>query len=328
MSEETVSVVEASAPEETSVDILSQQGLETVSEDELRGSAQEETPATSEPTAEDATAEETKENENEDKNLAQEVTEETSEEPVKPPKGFVPTAALHEVRGENKFLKQQIAELTAALKTPVQEASQEIHQEDEFQVLSDEEFQELADESPKDALMYMKQLQQHTEFQRQSEIQTQRTQQLYDAVSRDMEDAVPGLFNTASQASDDLREFAQGIGFTDELFYLTNPSTQIILPGQSEPILLGAQAAKILRVIATMKNAQPTKVDVEAIKESVRKDLEKSIIGKVKQGTDFKSLAAVPTSEESRPEFSDKVLSEAQFMKLSTKEQELYLAGH
>jgi hypothetical protein len=328
MSEETASVVEASAPEETSVDILSQQGLETVSEDELRGSAQEETPATSEPTAEDATTEETKDNE--DKNLAQEVTEETSEEPVKPPKGFVPTAALHEVRGENKFLKQQIAELTAALKTPaqVQEASQEIHQEDTFQVLSDEEFQELADESPKDALMYMKQLQQHTEFQRQSEIQTQRTQQLYDAVSRDMEEAVPGLFDTASQASDDLREFAQGIGFTDELFYLTNPSTQIILPGQSEPILLGAQAAKILRVIATMKNAQPTKVDVEAIKESVRKDLEKSIIGKVKQGTDFKSLAAVPTSEESRPEFSDKVLSEAQFMKLSTKEQELYLAGH
>jgi hypothetical protein len=143
-----------------------------------------------------------------------------------------------------------------------------------------------------------------------------------------MEDAVPGLFDTASQASDDLREFAQGIGFTDELFYLTNPSTQIILPGQSEPILLGAQAAKILRVIATMKNAQPTKVDVEAIKESVKRDLEKSIIGKVKQGTDFKSLAAVPTSEESRPEFSDKVLSEAQFMKLSTKEQELYLAGH
>jgi len=323
MSEEIVPVVEASAPEETSVDILSQQGLETVSEDELRGSAQEETPATSEPTAEDATTEET-----EDKNLAQEVTEETSEEPVKPPKGFVPTAALHEVRGENKFLKQQIAELTAALKTPAQEASQETRQEDEFQTLSDEEFQELADESPKDALMYMKQLQQHTEFQRQSEIQTQRTQQLYDAVSRDMEEAVPGLFDTASQASDDLREFAQGIGFTDELFYLTNPSTQIILPGQSEPVLLGAQAAKILRVIATMKNAQPTKVDVEAIKESVRKDLEKSIIGKVKQGTDFKSLAAVPTSEESRPDFSDKVLSEAQFMKLSTKEQELYLAGH
>lgn len=329
-SQEVVTVTEASTPS-THNNVLEAQGLTEVSEADLMGSEPETpelTTAPSEPLVEtppkEIIADEPK------------VEDEPVVEPTKTPKGFVPLEAIHEVRGENKYLKQRISELSALLSSkPVESPVEPVEPEDTFEELSDDEFLALSDTSPKDALLYMKQLSQVNEQKRQAEITFSQQQSLYNAVSAEMEQYVPGLFNSEDPTvADEFRDFATSIGFTDELFYLTNPSTQVMLPGQKNPALLGDAAAKIVKVLATVKKSlsesnagKSAPVDLVAIKAEMYKEVEAEIMAKVKTGQPFRSLSTMPTSEETRPEFSSAVLTEAQFMKLTSKEQDLYLAG-
>jgi len=325
-------VTEASTPAVTNASsVLEQHGLVEVSEADLRGPGPEasvsiEPPAQTAPPEPAKETEPIKEEEKKTEELSPEDKAAAEKTESKVPKGFVPTSALHEVRGENKYLKSQIAELTKQLNSG-QPATVE-SPEDTFTVLTDEEFIALSDESPKEALLYMKHLNHHNEQKRVQETLTTQTQKLFDSVSKEMESVVPGLFSDDAVA-DEFRTFAETVGFTEDLFYLTNPSTMVILPGETEPVLLGDQAAKLIRVLATVKQGQkPTEVpDLAKIEANLRTKIETEILAKVKSGDTFRSLSAMPNAQETRPEFSDKVLSEAEFMKLSPKEQELYLSG-
>ena len=279
----------------------------------------------------------------------------------KPPKGYVPLEALHEVRETNKYLKDRIKELQS--KQDTRPAPKDTKSEPEpkksvlpedFRVLSDKEFTELADEDPKEALLYMKNLGVHQEEQRQAQLEEQqkqwkerddrenqaKMQTIFDETSRKMEEFVPGLFDEESTAGKELAEFANTLGFTDDMYYLTNPQTQIILPGETEPLLLGEQAASIIQTLASArsqitdlkeKTVDETKLREEITKEveaKLRKDIEAEFLAKFKTGPDeaaFRSLTSVPSSE--TPEFTGKVLTEAEFARLPEAEQELYLAG-
>jgi hypothetical protein len=348
------SIIEASAPTIHDM-VLKQQGLTEVSEADLRGlsedstgekSATPESTETSEASTK-STAEDTAAADQAilDKVKAAKKTEQASdstEETVKVPKGYVPIAAVHEVRGENKFLKEQIASLTAKVdamsKAPVEPAKTEPNEFDNFVQLSDDEFLTLASDSPSEALLYVNKLNKFQEYTRQKSEELRKTQaeqeylmNVYEKANQQMEEIVPGLFDAESPVATEFREFAVGLGFTEEMFYLTNPATRIILPGDTEPLLLGDQAADVIRLLANVKSkvsqTQNSTVDVGAIRAELRKEIEADILSKIKTNTPFKSISDIPASSDNRPEFKGKMLSAEELSRLSEKEQEMYLAG-
>lgn len=278
---------------------------------------------------------------------------------AKPPKGYVPLAAVQEVRGENKYLKERIKELEAKADKPPSPAPKEETKKEsalpkDFKVLSDDEFAKLADEDPKDALLYMKNLGVYQEEQRQEVFAKQQqrlderdkaesekeTQAIFDATSKKMEELVPGIFDKDSDAAEELAKFADELGFSEDMYYLTNPETMIILPGETEPLLLGEQAASVIQTLATARKTinefKEKSVDEAKLREDIekeveaklRKDIEAELLAKFKKGLTeetFQSIDEIPSTETA--EFGDKVLSMVDFNKLSEAEQEAYLSG-
>lgn len=339
---ESLVVAPEAAPVESSF-VLEQQGLTEVSEAELMGEESEaqSTPGTSDPLAEESALEEKAEGKKEEEEKKDpEPEQEPVEKPEKPPTGYVPLKAVKEAREENRYLKEQLSQLNAKIeelaKSKAEPEVKEPSKFDDFQTLSDEEFQDLAAEDPAQALVYMKQLSEFNEYKReQSEADRQAEQQkeylenVFAIANAEMEKAVPGIFDADSPVASEFRDYAVGLGFTDDMFYLTNPATQIILPGETTPLLLGEQAAQILKVLANARSAAPVKaVDEQAIEQRLRAKIEAEVLSKLKSGPAYKSLSDVPQSNEDRVEFGDKVLSPQQFEKLTEKEQEAYLAGY
>jgi hypothetical protein len=271
----------------------------------------------------------------------------------KPPKGYVPLAAVQEARNENKFLKEQLKALqeskAPAKKEEAKEEAPKSNVPDGFKVLSNAEFKELADDDPTEALLYMQNLNIYQEEQRQAQMKEQqealrardeadnkaKLQSIFNETTKKMEEFVPGLFDEDSKAHEELAEFAKDLGFTDDMYYLTNPETQIILPGDTKPLLLGEQAASVIQTLATARNKineLSKAVDKEAIEKEVearlRKEIEAEFLTKFKKSSsedEFRSLDQVPSTETA--DFSGKVLSMAELNKLSVAEQEAYLSG-
>lgn len=341
---EGTSVIESSTPEvHSEIDaILAAQGLADVSETDLRGTESTENTANSEPTGDES-------NSNEDGTTQESKTEEITEEKEEPsettkeektPKGFVPLAALHEVRGENKFLKEQIAKLTEAVSAkPAEESAKpEPSEFDNFKELTNAEFTKLVEETPSEALLYVNKLSEYKSYKQEQVVKAHEElaaqeylNQVYSKASEVMEEAVPGIFDESSSASEEFKSFAVGLGFDETMFYLTNPATQVILPGDNTPGVLGEHAAQIIKVLAQARaiinNKASSDVNVDKIKADLRKEIETEVMSKVKAKPAFRSLNSVPDTGDARPQFADTVLSEAQFAKLNSKEQEIYLAG-
>lgn len=328
--------------------MLSAQGLTDVSEQDLMGTVAQtepEKPATQEPSSEDTG---TKEEEDTKPSDVKTPTQEEPAEPTesKPPKGFVPLEALREVRGENKFLKQQLVSLQEqvsqlATQKPAADGETQAPAENpfaDFVVLTDAEYAALADESPSEALVYMNKLVAFKDYKRneadqaKAQIETEAyLAGIFERTNAAMEEAVPGLFDENSGAMAELREFAENVGFTEDLFYLTNPATKVILPGESEPLVLGEHAASIIKMLAkarsTIKDVKSTTVDEAALRARITAEVEQEILAKIKAGGQFKSLNALPPSHTTQPSSSDRVLSEAELAKLSAVELEAYLSG-
>ena len=104
------------------------------------------------------------------------------------------------------------------------------------------------------------------------------------------------------------------------MFYLTNPATKIILPGETEPLLLGEQAAHMIKFLATVKGLKPDT-------DSIRQQLESEILAKLKKPGSYVPLDAIPSAKDSQPVIPGKILSDAEYAKLSPAEQEAYLSG-
>ena len=219
----------------------------------------------------------------------------------KPPKGFVPTQALHEVRGENSYLKQQIAELQAAATQAPQSQEGEVSTDEEgevFKVLDDQELEELAIDDPSEAVLYMHKLNRHTQEQHQQQQAIQAEQALIVTARTEMEAAVPGLFDENSKAYDNLEASAKEIGFTDDMFYLTNPETMVLIPGEDTPRSLGQDAAKMVKMLASAKSQVGEKTDTEAVRAEIRaevtKEVQAELLSKFKGDSDvYKSLSSL-----------------------------------
>jgi hypothetical protein len=361
-SPDSASGVSSSGGDATSSDAASEdnsyaeaQGLPTITEAELMGEAEDESKD------DESKDDESKDDESDDDKSKVKPKDDDDESGSKddksaaapkpkseaPPKGYVPLAALKENREENQFLKDQIAllntRLDSALTKPV-EAKDDITET--FEVLSKADYAALVAEDPAEALIYMQDLnvfqqqeraksdQEKTDaqLQREADEAEEETQYILNEAAAEMEKVVPGIFDEESTVHDELVNFAGDLGFTDDMFYLTNPSTKFILPGSTEPMLLGDQAASILKVLATSKSkiGEATKaVDETAIETRVRAEVTKELLAKFKKqtGSEFKSITQVPKAEGGKDFDGSTILSEAQLEKLSAKDYESYLAG-
>jgi len=268
---------------------------------------------------------------------------------TKPPKDFVPIQALHEARGENRYLKNVIADLQK--KTELQESSKSTETvseslekpEPDFDILSASELETLIEDEPAEALKYsiklqdykdkLREYEQTVEATRYEEERLEQKQQelaeLFRSVNNQMEEYVPDLFNKESDAQKELATFADTLGFSEDMYYLTNPETQVILPGESEPLYLGEQAASIIKLLTTARSAiSEAKANPEQLEKDIRAKVEAELTKKFKStpANTFRSLNEVPNTDKDI-DFQDKVLSAEAFGKLSEAEKEVYLAG-
>lgn len=267
----------------------------------------------------------------------------SSEPQGKTPKGFVPLAAIHEARGEIRALKEQIAALTAAKQPtpPATSEAPEVPTVPEFEVLSDAAFEELAEDNPAQAAVYLRKLALHQEAVRAAEAAKVSQESFKVAIDRiidssveAMEKVAPGIFAEDGAVRSELMEFGNTLGFTEDLYYLTNPSTKIILPGESEPLLLGEQAASILGLLVNAKAKLAPPTDEAALRERITAEVTAELMKKFKTagqtGSTYRGLNEVSRSGHDIPQESlkDKVLTAEQLAKLSPEAYEAYLMGN
>jgi hypothetical protein len=338
-----VTVPEVSTKEAvTGFDVMVEQGLTGISEAELRG---EDVPANADEVVEKPAVKEesAKPPEGEEKP----VEKPADTPPAKaeaPPKGFVPTAAIREVREENRALKERLRALELKVAGPEAEpVTAKIPEvRADFKVLSTAEFREMSEESPRDALVYMAELRDYETAQRmtkEAEAAKVARETEVDGLFREsvklMEEAVPDLFTEGSTSQQELAEFAETIGFTKDMFYLTNPETMIILPGETEPVYLGTQAASFIKMLADLRAKKPgdvSAVDQTALRKTIEAELratiEAELLTKIKSGGKpaFRSMSDIPSSDSDVPSVN-KELTEAQFAKLTPAQQKAYLSG-
>jgi len=304
-------------------------GFEEISDDDLLGTAK-----VDEPKVETKT-----ESKVESKEEVKETPKVEEKKPTAPPKDYVPKAALHEARGEIKFLKaalQEAKEELAAKAVTVEKTGFE-----DFVVLSKEEFRNLAADDPTEALMYRDRLDDYRTFQaeqaaiadqakkKQSQTAIYEQEQVQNNVDL-MAELVPGIFDDKQPVREKLTQFAIDHGFGEDMFYLTNPATKVILPGGKEPQLLGRHAAELMKTLFTVMSSSGEKVDVESIKAQVRKEIEAEVTSTltkkfVNQKSGRVTLDDIPDSGRKADDFSGKVLSEKDFSKLTKAQQDAYL---
>lgn len=330
-------------------DIMLSQGIEGPSDAELRGdddSTEETTETKTEETSTESTETDTDtdtdtktEETEEDKSTTEEDTASSEPKVEKAPKGFVPLAAVHEARGEIKYLKEQIQTLQEQMReSRSKPADKDEPADDDFEVLSDEAFEDLAEDNPAQAAIYLRKLNAYEAKQRAKADEQRRTEEfsrVYDAIIdnsvAEIEKVAPGIFDENSTVQKELMEFAGEIGFSEDLYYLTNPSTKIILPGETEPLLLGEQAASILGILVNAKSKMKAP-DTSELEKKLRAEITAEVMKKFKH-TDpdaYRSINQVPKAESETPDagsFKGKVLTTKQLEKLSPAEYEAYLAG-
>ncbi|MCK9408273.1 MAG: hypothetical protein M0R68_03985 [Bacteroidetes bacterium] len=316
--------------------VISDQGLPTVTDAELMGMDQDvpvvpDTPAVPDAPVVPAGKEQTTE------------TPPATEAKVEtPPKGYVPTAAVHEAREEIRRLKERISAMEvkgADVKpvTPPAVPDNVPTVRSDFKVLTKDEFIALSEESPRDALVYQSELMDFREAQRiaadkarQDEVAKVEVEELFEESAALMSAALPGIFDEGSTVQQELAQFADGIGFTKDLYYLTNPETQVILPGESKPLYLGRQAASIVAMLANLKNKGLPNADAAmraTVEAELRPKIEQEVLSKIKTAgvTGYKALSEIPTSATTTPE--SKILTEAEVAALDPKALEAYLSG-
>ena len=126
------------------------------------------------------------------------------------------------------------------------------------------------------------------------------------------------------------------------MFFLTYPDTKIIIPGETQPQLLGMRAVNIMRTLATARSRiADTKTTLtksqketlfakakEVLEPKLRKQIESELLKKFKTRSDgYTSLDDIP--EASNDDLADgRVLSEDEYAKLSPDAKERYLRGY
>lgn len=331
-------MAEETGTEAVEIDVMASQGIEDISDADLRGEEVSED-KTDEVAKDEETTEVKEEETNEETEVTEEVSANSEPETKETPKGYVPLEAVHQARGEIKYLKEQLHAVqnqVQSLQSKPTEKEAEVP--DTFEVLTDDEFEFLAEDDPTQAAIYLRNLNVHESLQRdaeQSERQREEFNRDYEAIIgtsvEAIEKVVPGIYDEGSEAGQELMDYGESIGFTDEMYYLTDPTTKIILAGESEPLLLGEQAAEILGMLVTAKSKSVPQDSTE-LEAKLRTEITAELMQKFKtpDSEEFRGLNQVPKSDSETPEpssYTGKVLTTDQLLMLTDKELDAYLAG-
>jgi len=290
----------------------------------------------------------------EEKKGVEQKKEEGKEEEAKPgapPKGFVPQQALTEARVQLKSLKEENAELKAALAEKPKEVikapeSSEDAKWKDFKVLTDEEYEELVEDDPIEAQKYDRKQRSFEKYQEQkakaaeeSAKGVERVKSLISDAAKKIEEAVPGIYQKDSDIPSKLANFALEHGFDDETYLeiMTNPETLIIPKNSDKPYLMGPGALSLIKLLHTLQSKTPAPVNPDDLRKEIEKELEpklrekitKQILSKMK-GTDkdsaYRSLTEVPGSELA-PEEASKTYTEEEWGRLPEEKRRQLLGA-
>lgn len=285
------------------------------------------------------------------------------EKEVREPEGYVKLEALHQARGENRYLKSVISQLKEDLeaKPDPQTVSKEAEWMADFKVLSDAELEELSEDSPMDAVKYVNRLAKYNDHKRQAdenkakeEAARVENEVLINTAFEQISHEVPGIYDQGSTVAADLADFAESIGFSEDMFVLTNPRNTITIDG-GQTMPLGSIAANLVSVLHSLNQAVSEQFDgetetkttsakgngmnkqaeksVDEIKEELRKELlgefEKSVVNKLKgqDSTGVKTLSDVQNSGNEDFSAEMEVKSMEQWEKLTPEQQQQMLSG-
>ncbi|MEJ2200905.1 MAG: hypothetical protein P8X63_07815 [Desulfuromonadaceae bacterium] len=328
---------------------------ETESEEAKSGETESEKAEESDSEESDSEESDSEESDSEESDSEESDSEEKSPKKDAVPEGYVPLEALHQARENVKRLKQEIS----AIKAQKTEAAPdrlftkaEAEKFEDFTVLSKAKLAEKFEDDPVGAAEYTEKLSEYYDFKNREaqqkvlddkKAQDQEAYEValkeeYSAAEKAMEEALPGIFSDEG-VQKGIAEFAESIGFNENLFFLTSPVTQVIPPGGDTPVPLGTLAADVLKslVSARSKAEESKPVDTKAlekeirvkVEKEIRAELEKEVLSKVKKRSKkgYTSLDDIPTSGADKTH-SGKVLTEGEFDRLSPAAQEEYLKGN
>ena len=300
------------------------------------------TEKTQEPKKGQAKEKETEEESKPAEEESQKVKDKGSED--KPPKGFVPLAALREsrelitgLRDDLQTAQKEIAELKKGTATKKQTS-----EEEEFKILSDEEFDQLAEDDPMEALRYERKLRrfeqaQLIKLQQEEDVKksASKNQELIDKAIQKVSEAIPEFFDETSNVSDEICGWVEKQGLNDKLIsIISDPATLIWGPDEQKPVILGEGAADIVKILFKVKQeidkADPEKLRAEIekeLREKLTKEISADVLKKVKsEGAKFVSLDETRGGE-TEVETTGSLLTEADYAKLDSKEREKLLGA-
>ena len=234
-----------------------------------------------------------------------------ADQPQKPPKGYVPYAALHEKKQEIGFLKEEqhksaetIADLhnqIAILESAPQAMALESDLKD-FKILPVDEVAEMFEMGDGEYVKYMdkkERYEKHVDAKNQIASNLKQADEAYShGVTEgfgEIEKEYPGIYDEDSTVADDIAKNAIEAGFSEESFFLTDPQTKIILPGTNQPIALGGHALDVLKLISQSGN---NTVDEATLRKQITEELTPKITEQV-QTTLLKKMKANPSGSES-----------------------------
>jgi hypothetical protein len=326
---------------------------EKVSEEELKGTTEENT-ADSESKGDEGgeskqeegekepEKEDPKEDDSEKEPEKEPEKEEASNEDKKPPAGFVPQEALHQERQKGRALRSEIQRLSAEnqmLKTPKPEEGAFA----DFKVLSDQEFEALQDDDPDEAQLYLHKLNKYNAHQmkvsdqkRAAEQAQQVEMQILNESVEALEAILPGVTQGKNELADKLTEFATTHGIDDGVLeVLTNPGTRVTTT-KGENLLLAGGAVQFVdfvksayEALSKAPNEADLRKEIEAeLRPAIEAEVQKSLMEKLQNDpTTFKSLDEVPGSGEKSTNKHTGYVTEAELARMSPEEERALLGG-
>lgn len=307
------------------------------SEDELSG-VDDETPT--EPVTKEAAPSPPKDQEEEKPSEEQKKTD-------APPSGFVPKKALDEERSKRKEEAARVTQLqemitrqqeqinTLLTKTLVPEKADE-GKPVPFKELTPEEFKALKETDYDAALDYLADLASFKAAKAVETVKLEQTKETTAAQQRaqqqqlineiqsartEMETSVPGIFDDANPINDQLIQFAEQNGMgKDYLLLFTDPGTIVTTADGKNSFIVGKGASGLVKMLYQLYSRGPQ------LESEVTEKVTKEIAGKLKTTTGgFKSIGDAPKGADESA--STRVVTEAEFHKMSPEEQRRYLGG-
>jgi len=216
----------------------------------------QDTAATSESEAE-TSGETDADGESQEDETQQASTEEPDDqEPDKEPEGYVKLEALHQARGENRYLKTKISQLEAE-KAAIKQQAEKPDWMSTFKRLNSEELRDLMADDAEAAVQYAERLAEFNTFEKDQEAkvkaaeeQAEQTEIMVNTAFERIESAAPGIYTDAAVANK-LADFAESIGFSENMFALTNPRNTISVDG-GQPVPLGEMAAGLVELLSNL----------------------------------------------------------------------------